>query len=380
MEAATPRIYLDHNASTPIASEVLEAIRPCLEGDDYGNPSSAHWAGKPARQAVWRARKQVADLLDCQPGEIVFTSGGSEANNHALKGVFFAEQDRSRLHFITTQIEHPSITEPSRFLEELGVEVTYLPVDDNGRVDPDSVRAALRPETTLISVMHANNEIGTIQPIEAIGEIAREQGVLFHTDAAQTVGKIPVNAEALGVDLLSVAGHKFYASKGVGALYVRDGVKLAPLIHGAEHERGRRAGTENVPFIVGLGAACVLADQQLPLDETEALRDYFWDQIQKTVGAPVVLNGHPTRRLPNTLNVSFPGTDARSLLSRLDGIAASTGSACHEEDGARSPVLAAMGVPKDVEQGTIRFSLGRSTTRADLDRVVERIASVLDAA
>lgn len=379
MDANPSRIYLDYNASTPLAPEVFEAMRPYLDSH-HGNPSSVHWAGTTAREAVQRARKQVANLLGCTPEEIVFTSGGSEANNHALKGVFFGRREHSQLHIITTQIEHPAVLEPCRFLEEVGAEVTYLPVDANGRVDPGDVRRALRPETILVSIMHANNEVGTIQPIEAVGEITRENDVLFHTDAAQTVGKIPVDVETLGVDLLSLAGHKLYAPKGVGALYVRDGVRLTPLIHGAGHERGRRAGTENVPSIVGLGAACTLSERHLPADSLRRLRDDFWDRLQQRVGASVVLNGHPEHRLPNTLNVSFLGTDAPSLLSRLEGIAASSGSACHEGDASMSSTLSAMGVSESVGRGSIRFSLGRSTTQAEIADVAKRIGSAMKSA
>lgn len=375
MDKNPSHIYLDHNASTPTAPEVLGAMLPYFESH-YGNPSSAHWAGTPARQGVQRGRDQVANLLGCAPEEVVFTSGGSEANNHAIKGSFLDRREQSQPHLITTQIEHPAVLEPCRYLEELGAEVTYLPVDANGRVNPVDVREALRPETILISVMHANNEVGTIQPIEAIGEIAREHDVLFHTDAAQTVGKIPVDVEDLGVDLLSVAGHKLYAPKGVGAVYVRDGITLPPLIHGADHERGRRAGTENVPSIAGLGAACTLPEHPLPAASIRSLRDHLWDQLKNKVKAPVVLNGHPQHRLPNTLNVSVPGTDAGALLYRLDGIAASSGSACHD-DGEVNPTLAAMGVSKAVARGAIRFSLGHSTTRTEIDIVAERVGAAI---
>ena len=248
------RIYLDFNATTPIAAEVATAMSLALT-DPVGNPSSEHWAGRPARQAVENARGQVAELLHCTPDEVVFTSGGSESNNHALKGAFFS-QDVPGSHIITTQVEHPAVLNPCRFLEQLGASLTYLPVDRFGRVDPNDVRRSLTPRTVLISVMHANNEVGTLQPISEIARIAREHGILLHTDAAQSVGKIPTAVDELGVDLLSVAGHKLYAPKGVGALYVRKGVRLEPLIHGASHESGRRAGTENIVLDIGLGAAC----------------------------------------------------------------------------------------------------------------------------
>ena len=270
-------IYLDFNASTPVAPEVATAMQAVLAAP-FGNPSSDHWAGKPAREAVEKARAQVAGLLGCEAGEVVFTSGGSEANNHALKGVFFATAI-AHPHIITTQVEHPAVINPCRFLERLGAKVTYLPVDAFGRVDPEDVRRAVTPATILISVMHANNEVGTIQPIADIGRIAREHGIVFHTDAAQSVGKIPTNVRELGVDLLSVAGHKLYGPKGVGALYVRAGVQLEPLIHGAGHEAGRRAGTENVLLDVGLGAACELAGSWIGRQSIQKLRDLFWRRL-----------------------------------------------------------------------------------------------------
>ena len=268
------RIYLDFNATTPIAPEVAAAINQVL-AEPFGNPSSEHWAGVPARQAVENARTQVATFLHCTPDEVVFTSGGSEANNHVLKGVFFAQGGRGG-HIITTQVEHPAVLNPCRFLERLGASVTYLPVDRFGRGDSEDVRRAITPRTILISVMHANNEVGTLQPISEIARIARERGILCHTDAAQSAGKIPVRVDELGVDLLSLAGHKLYAPKGVGALYVRKGVCLEPLIHGASHESGRRAGTENILLNVALGAACELAQSCLGAESIRQLRDFFW--------------------------------------------------------------------------------------------------------
>jgi cysteine desulfurase len=291
MPATYQRIYLDFNASTPVATKVINAMRTVLE-EPYGNPSSGHWAGSPAREALDKARMQVAGLFDCKVNEITFTSGGSEANNHALKGVFFAS-GRADAHIITTQVEHPAVINPCRFLERLGATVTYLPVDGFGRVDPDDVRLALRQSTVLISIMHANNEVGTIQPIEEIAQIAHDAGILLHSDAAQSVGKISFTVRGLGVDLLSVAGHKLYAPKGVGALYIRDGISLEPLIHGASHESGRRAGTENVLLDVALGAACDLARTWRGMDSIRELRDLFWDLLQKKFGDRVVLNGHP---------------------------------------------------------------------------------------
>jgi cysteine desulfurase len=321
------RIYLDYNASTPIDSAVVVAMRPFFE-DHYGNPSSGHWASTEAKAALEIARGQVAVLLGCHKDEIVFTSGGSEANNLALKGVFFALRDRGD-HIITTRIEHPAIIEPCRFLEDLGVQVTYLPVDGTGRVDPADLRDAITPRTILVSIMHANNEVGTIEPIADCARIAREQGVLFHTDAAQSVGKISTDVNELGAELLSIAGHKLYAPKGVGALFVRRGVRLEPLIHGAGHQGGRRAGTESALLAVGLGKACELARDLGTMEQVRTLRDHFWRELEKRLGNRIVPNGHPTHRLPNTLNVSFVGQIGTEILARLDGVAASTGSACH---------------------------------------------------
>jgi cysteine desulfurase len=365
------RIYLDFNASTPIAPEVVDAMRILLE-EPFGNPSSGHWAGSPAREAVDKARIQVAGLLGCKATEIVFTSGGSEANNHALKGVFFAS-GRADAHIVTTRVEHPAVINPCRFLERLGATVTYLRVDGFGRVNPDDVRRALRPSTILVSIMHANNEVGTIQPIEEIAKIAHEAGILLHSDAAQSVGKISFTVQGLGVDLLSVAGHKLYASKGVGALYIRDGITLEPLIHGASHESGRRAGTENVLLDVALGAACDLARRK-SMDAVRELRDLFWRLLQDKFGDRVVLNGHPIERLPNTLNVSFVAQVGAEILGRLPGVAASTGSACHAGSVELSPVLRAMGVAPEIGMGAIRFSLGRTTTREEIEAVVENLS------
>jgi cysteine desulfurase len=364
-------IYLDFNATTPIAPEVAAAISQALI-EPFGNPSSEHWAGLPARQAVDKARAQVATFLQCGSDEVVFTSGGSESNNHALKGAFFAQGGRNG-HVITTLIEHPSILNPCGFLEQLGASVTYLPVDRFGRVDPQDVSRALTPRTMLISVMHANNEVGTLQPICEIARIAHEHGILCHTDAAQSAGKISVRVDELGVDLLSLAGHKLYAPKGIGILYVRKGVTLEPLIHGAGHESGRRAGTENILLEIALGAACELAQPWLEAESIRQLRDLFWELLQEKFGKQVVLNGHPTERLPNTLNVSFVGKIGSTILSGLRGVAASTGSACHSGSVELSPVLKAMTVPPEIGMGAIRFSLGRTTTREQIEQVVSRL-------
>lgn len=363
-----PRIYLDFNASTPIAPEVAYAMRGVL-GTPFGNPSSAHWAGEPAKHAIEKARAQIAALLGCKPNEIVFTSGGSESNNHALKGVFFSKETSSA-HVITTQVEHPAVINPCRFLERLGATVTYLSVDGYGRVDPDDVQRAITPETILISVMHANNEVGTIQPIPDIARIAHEQGVLFHSDAAQSVGKVTTRIDELGVDLLSVAGHKLYGPKGVGALFVREHVRLEPLIHGAGHELGRRAGTENILLGVGLGTACALSQSWLGMESVQQLRDRFWGRLQDVFGDRVALNGHPTERLPNTLNVSFLGSAGSEILARMENVAASTGSACHSGSVELSPVLKAMKIPPEAGRGAIRFSLGRTTTPEEIESTV----------
>jgi cysteine desulfurase len=368
------RIYLDYNASTPIDPVVAAVMRPFLEGY-YGNPSSGHWASIEARAALEVARGQVAALLGCYDDEIVFTSGGSEANNLALKGVFSALRHKGN-HIITTRVEHPAIIVPCRFLERLGAQVTYLPVDSTGRIDPAALRQAITPHTILISVMHANNEVGTIEPIEDCARIANEHNVLFHTDAAQSVGKISSDVSELHADLLSIAGHKVYAPKGVGALFVRRGVQLEPLIHGAGHEGGRRAGTESALLAVGLGKACELARDLVPMGRTRTLRDHFWQELQKRFGNRIVLNGHPTYRPPNTLNVSFVGRIGAEILQRLEGVAASTGSACHSGRIELSPVLEAMGVAPEVGMGAVRFSLGRTTTRDELDVVVERLTDI----
>ena len=370
-------IYLDYNASTPIDPRVAAVMRPLLDGP-FANPSATHAGGRVAKAAVEHARTQVAALLGCNPDEIVFTSGGSEANNLALKGAYFALRERGD-HIVTTTVEHPAIVEPARFLERLGARVTFVPVDRTGRVDPDDVRHAITPRTILVSVMHANNEVGTIEPIAEIAAIARERGVLMHTDAAQSVGKIPTRVDDLGVDLLSIAGHKLYAPKGIGALYIRRGVRLEPLIHGAGHESGRRAGTESALLAAALGAACELAADLTPMAETRRLRDLFWELLRGRLEDRVVLNGHPDERLPNTLNVSIVGRIGADILAALDGVAASTGSACHSGSVDLSPVLRAMGVPPEEGMGALRFSLGRGTTEAEIREVAERLDRALAA-
>jgi cysteine desulfurase len=361
-------IYLDHNATTPVAAEVLSAMLPYLERH-FGNPSSSHAYGAPAREAVERARAQVAELLGCEPESIVFTAGGSEANNLAIKGVT-VDGRRDGEHIITTAIEHPAVLNACRYLERRhGYRLTIVPVDQSGLVDPDDIRSATTPSTVLISVMHANNEVGTLQPIQAIATLARERGIAMHTDAAQSVGKVWATVDELEVDLLSLAGHKLYAPKGIGALYVRPGTQLEPLIHGADHERGLRAGTENVPYIVALGTACILARERLLSGADIAvhrLRDRLHAKLEDSVPA-LALNGHHERRLPNTLNVSFPNLDGEELLARAHAVAASTGSACHSGRTEPSTVLTAMGIGRARALGAVRLSLGYDTTEADVD-------------
>ena len=345
-------------------------------GSAYGNPSSPHWGGVPARNIVESARQQVADLLGCMPGEIVFTSGGSESNNHVLKGIFYAGQAQNA-HIITTGIEHPAIVEPCRFLERLGARITWLPVDATGRINASDLRQAISADTILVSVMHANNEVGTVQPIEDCARITREHGIPFHTDAAQSVGKIATRVDELGVDFLSIAGHKIYAPKGIGALYIREGNVLEPLIHGAGHELGRRAGTESTLLAAALGTACELASDLSGMARIAALRDRLWAGLKQNCGDQVVLNGHPEKRLPNTLNVSFVGHMANELLAQLPELAVSTGSACHSDRVELSPVLQAMGISQEIGAGAVRFSLGRTTTSEEIEAVIERLIPLL---
>ncbi len=367
-------IYLDYNATTPLDPAVVEAMQPYMVMH-YGNPSSAHAYGRTAKEAVEYARERVAGLLGCTPEEVIFTSGGSESNNTVLKGVAYTCRQKGN-HIITSQIEHPAIINPCRFLEQQGIQVTYLPVDRTGMIDPDDVRKAFTPRTILVSIMHANNETGTIQPIAEVSRIARAHGVLVHTDAAQSVGKLPTSVEELGVDFLSLAGHKVYAPKGIGALYIRSSVALEPFIHGAGHEFGRRAGTENVIFDVGLGKACEVAKADLPRYQRVVgqLRDLFQRELEKRLGDRIVLNGHPEQRLPNTLNVNFSGVIGAELLEKIPQLAASTGAACHAGEVDLSSVLEAMHVPPELGMGAVRFSLGRYTTREEVEQAVELIA------
>jgi len=379
--AADAPIYLDHNATTPIAPEVLDAMRPYLE-DRFGNPSSAHRYGTVAHQAVERARAEVAALLGCEPASVVFTASGSEADNLAIKGValgLLGDGD----HIITSAIEHPAVLGACRYLERrLGYRLTILPVDGLGTVDPEDVRRAIEPATVLVSVMHANNEVGTLEPIADIARVAREHRIACHTDAAQSVGKVPVHVDELAVDLLTMTGHKLYAPKGIGALYVRPGTRLDSLIHGAGHEHGLRAGTENVPYIVGLGAACALAAERLQAGapgRVRELRDRLHAALRSAVPG-LALNGHAEQRLPNTLNVSFPDQDGESLLARTPSVAAATGSACHSGRTEPSAVLMAMGLDAQRALGAVRLSLGHDTTAVDVDTAATALLASLSTA
>jgi cysteine desulfurase len=380
-------IYLDYNATTPLDPAVVEAMLPFLR-QHFGNPSSSHVLGKQTHEAVEQARTQVAALLGARPDEIVFTSGGTEASNHALKGVIYSRPSGYGLsslferwfgrsarspHLIISAVEHPATAQPAAFLRRLGCRVTVVPVDGQGLVDPDAVARALERDTVLVSIMHSNNEVGSLQPIREISQHARSRGVLLHTDAAQSLGKVPVDVNELGVDLLSVAGHKLYAPKGVGVLFVRQGVKLENLMHGAGHEAGRRAGTENVPYAMGLGMACVVARGSLPgaTARLKGLREGLWERLRAGLGERIVLNGHPEKPHPNTLNNSFVGHVGAELLEKVPRIAASTGSACHEGKVSQSPVLCAMGVRPEVGKGAVRLTVGRFTTEAEIDEAAD---------
>ncbi len=370
-------IYLDYNATTPHDPEVIAAMRPYLE-EEFGNPSSSHFYGKAPQKAVADARGQVAKLIGCRPEEIVFTSGGTESNNHALIGVAEAYGNKGN-HIITSQIEHPAILAVCNYLEQKGMDVTYVPVDEKGMVSVSAVERAITAGTILITIMHANNEVGTIQPLADIAGIAKAGGILLHTDAAQSVGKIPTRVDELGVDLLSVAGHKIYAPKGVGALFMRSGIRLPSFMHGAGQESGRRSGTENVLEIVGLGKACEIAARDLEQNMThmQHMRDRLYEGIRKTC-APIRLNGHLQQRLPNTLSIAFEGLEANRILDRMAGrVAASAGAACHADAIDVSGVLKAMGVPLGWAKGTLRLTTGRMTTAADIDAAIEVISQTV---
>lgn len=365
-------IYLDYNATTPVDPAVLEAMLPYLRGR-FGNPSSQHAYGQDVRAAIADARSEVANLIAAQADEVLFTSGGTESTNHALKGAAFAALDRGetiRRQVVVSAIEHPATIEAAHSLKRFGFRVCVIGVDRNGVIDLEQLAGALREPTLLVSLMHANNETGTLQPIAEAATLVREHGTLLHVDAAQSAGKVRVDVGELGADLLTLAGHKLYAPKGVGALFIRRGVELVPLVHGAGQEGGRRAGTENVPYMVALGTACRIAREMLPsaASRMRSLRDRLWMRLHQGLGARVSVNGHPDRCLPNTLNVSFLDAIGAELLVALPQIAASTGSACHDGRVTISPVLAAMGVDPLVARGAVRFSLGRGTTEDEVDQ------------
>ena len=374
----TQRIYLDHAATTPLRPEVRAAMEPYLSADGFGNPSSLHADGQRAKRALDAARDTLACALGAQFSEITFTSGGTEADNAALVGVMLARGRGS--HLITTQIEHEAVIETARFLEKLGFSVTYLPVDEQGRVAPRSVADALTDRTALVSVMHANNEVGTVQPLREIADLVHAHEAYLHADAVQTFSQLPVNVHDLGVDLLSVSAHKIYGPKGVGALYVRSGIPIEPLLHGGGQERERRAGTENVPAIAGFGEAVrlLLPEREAVAARLTLLRDTFLAALRQRIPS-MVLNGHPAERLPNNINLSFPGLDAETLLLTLDraGISASSGSACTSGSIEPSHVLTAMGLPDDRVNSAIRLTLGRDTTRAEVDRAVDILAGIV---
>ena len=362
-------IYLDYNATTPIAPAVQEAMLPFL-AEHFGNPSSHHTLGRACHEAVEDARLRVARLLGADRDEIVFTSGGTESNNLAVKGVVFRRAPAAAGHLIVSAIEHPSVMEPAQYLDSLGYGLTVVGCDSQGVVDPASVEAAIRPDTVLVSVMHANNEIGAVEPIRQIAEVCRTHRVLLHTDAAQAVGKIRTRVRELGVDLLSIAGHKMYAPKGIGALYVRRGIALEPILHGASHEGGLRAGTENVSSIVALGRAATLAEKALAgsSDHMATLRDRLARRLREGVGDKLTVNAERCERLPNTLSVNFPDVNGNALLRRIPELCASTGSACHSGSDNLSPTLAAIGLTPRVAQGTVRLSVGWYTAEEDVDR------------
>ncbi len=372
-------IYLDHNATTPVDPQAAATMTHIME-EEFGNPSSAYTLGKRVKEAVEAHRDKVARLMGARGGEITFTSGGSESNNMVLKGIIDLK-DPGASHIITSAVEHPAIINTAQYLRELGVEVTVLPVDRDGRVDPDDVKKAIHSRTALITIMLANNETGTLQPIREISAIAREKGVPLHTDAAQALGKIPVDVEDLGVDFLTVAGHKLYAPKGIGALYMREGLHLTPLIHGGGQEGGRRAGTENTVLSIGLGVACQVAEMRLHEDfqEMTAMRGRFQELLFGALEG-IVLNGHPEERLPNTLNISVPGVEGSRILDGLPAILASTGAACHDRSVQLSHVLSAMGVSPEVGMGALRFSLGRTNSMDQIEAaaamIVERVKAV----
>ncbi len=375
-----PPIYLDYNATTPVLPEVADAMRPFLT-DFFGNPSSTHWFGLQTKKAIEQARQQVASLLDCQAEEIIFTSGGSESNNYAIKGIAFVKKEEGN-HIITSQIEHPAVVEVCEYLKKWGFEISYIPVSGEGIIDLSALEGAIKSTTILITVMHANNEVGTIQPISMIAEIAQKNRIVFHSDGAQSVGKIPTSVKELGVDLFSLAGHKLYAPKGIGALYIKQGIELEKQIHGANHERNLRAGTENILEVAGLGKACEIVKRDLVknMGHMKSMRDRLTSGLQSNLNGVVDLrvNGDPEQRLPNTVSVSFANIEANTLLSEIeDRVAASAGAACHSDQVDLSPTLEAMKVPIEFAMGTIRFSTGKLTTEKEIDSVISIVSETV---
>jgi len=373
------RVYLDYAATTPTSPEVIKEMLPYFSGI-YGNPSSIYRIAQKAREAVEEAREKIAKFLNARPEEIIFTSGGTEADNLAIKGVAYANMKKGN-HIITSKIEHHAVLNTCRWLEKQGFKVTYVSVDKYGVIDLDELKESITDKTILISVMHANNEVGTIEPISEISKIARERGIYFHTDAVQTVGKLPIDVEKLGVDLLSFSGHKLYGPKGIGGLYIRKGTKIDPLIHGGHHERNRRAGTENVPGIVGLGKACEIAakERSVENERLKILKDKLYKGLKERM-EEIILNGHPTNGLPSILNICIKYVEGESMLINLDleGICVSSGSACTSGSLEPSHVLSAMGVPPEIAQGSLRFSLGRYTTEEEINCVVETLPPIVE--
>lgn len=373
------KVYLDHSATTPVHPEVLEAMLPYYK-EKFGNPSSIHEYGKVAKVALEEAREKVAKLFNCSPYEIYFTSGGTESDNLAIKGVAFANKNKGK-HIITSSVEHHAVLESCKFLKKEGYEITYLPVDRWGLVDPDDLRKNIKDDTILVSIMHVNNETGTIQPIEELVRIAKEKGIYFHTDAVQSAGKIPIDVQELPIDLASISAHKIYGPKGVGAIYIRKGTRIIPLSHGGHHERSRRAGTENIPGIVGLGKATemVLKDMDKHNKHLKNLTETFFKKLKETV-KDIQLNGHPEKRIPSTLNISFKGVEGESIILSLDmkGVAVASGSACTSGSLEPSHVLSAMRIEPAVAQSSIRFSFGRENVIDDVDYVIGVLPEIIE--
>ncbi len=372
------KVYLDHSATTPVRPEVLEAMLPYLK-DRFGNASSIHSFGREAKVALEESREKVAEILGATPSEVYFTSGGTESDNLAIKGVAFASRNKGR-HVITSQIEHHAVLESCGFLAKEGFEITYLPVDSFGLIDPEDLRKALRDDTVLVSIMHANNEVGTIQPIEELSQAAKEKGIYFHTDAVQSLGKLPIDVSKLAVDLISMSGHKIYGPKGVGAIYIRKGTRITPWAHGGHHERSRRAGTENVPGIVGFTRALELLNAEMEDHKrhTGNLAQTLYRKLVDTI-PDVVMHGHPQKRIPNILSLSFKGVEGESVILSLDlkGVAVASGSACTSGTLEPSHVLSAMKVAPDIAQGALRFSFGRDNTMDDVDYVAGLLPEII---